>query len=145
MTRMRLIGFLGAAAAVAVLAAQPAVLAQPAAQSLGSIKLSQKVMADGQPLAPGTYTMRVSAEAVKPVVGQTADGAKWVEFVQGGQVKGRELATVVSSAEVKQVAKGTAPPSGGQKVELLKGNDYVRVWINRGGTHYLIHLTKAAS
>ena len=23
---------------------------------------------------------------------------------------------------------------------MLKGNDYVRVWINKGGNHYLIHL-----
>ena len=23
---------------------------------------------------------------------------------------------------------------------MLKGADYVRVWINRAGTHYLVHL-----
>ena len=32
----------------------------------------------------------------------------------------------------------------GRKVELLKGDDYLRVWINRGGTNYLIHLVTAA-
>jgi len=38
-----------------------------------------------------------------------------------------------------------APPApGGSKVELLKGNVYLRVWINRGGTHYLIHLPVTA-
>jgi hypothetical protein len=28
-------------------------------------------------------------------------------------------------------------------VELLKGEDYLRVWINRGGNHYLVHLPVA--
>ena len=36
------------------------------------------------------------------------------------------------------------PPSGGSKVQMLKGNDYIRVWINRGGTHYLMHLPASA-
>jgi hypothetical protein len=26
---------------------------------------------------------------------------------------------------------------------LLKGNDYLRVWINSAGTHYLVHLAVA--
>ena len=26
---------------------------------------------------------------------------------------------------------------------MLRGNDYIRVWINRGGTHYLVHLVPA--
>jgi hypothetical protein len=33
--------------------------------------------------------------------------------------------------------------SGGARVEMLKGNEYVRVWINRGGVHYLIHMPPA--
>ena len=27
----------------------------------------------------------------------------------------------------------------GAKVETLKGGDYVRLWINKGGNHYLVH------
>jgi len=30
------------------------------------------------------------------------------------------------------------------RVDMLKGNDYVRVWINRAGTNYIIHLPPAA-
>jgi hypothetical protein len=37
------------------------------------------------------------------------------------------------------VAKDAAPAAGGSKVQMLKGNEYMRVWINRGGNHYLIH------
>jgi hypothetical protein len=34
-------------------------------------------------------------------------------------------------------------PTGGARVETLKGDDYVRVWINRRGVNYLIHLPPA--
>jgi hypothetical protein len=37
-----------------------------------------------------------------------------------------------------------APPAAGTaKVQTLKGADYVRVWINKGGTNYLVHLGSA--
>jgi hypothetical protein len=68
-----------------------------------------------------------------------------VEFVQGGQVKGKELATVVTGADSKTVLKGKAPAAGSARVDMLKGADYVRVWINKGGSTYLIHLTLATS
>ena len=41
---------------------------------------------------------------------------------------------------MKTLAKGPQPAKGGVRVDMLKGNDYVRVWINRGGTNYIIHL-----
>ena len=145
MARTRLY-VLATLAVVAVLGLLPARLhAQAAAQSLGSVTLAKKVMANGQPLAPGTYTVRLSSDTVSSVVGQSADAEKWVEFVQGGQVKGKELATVVTGADSKTVLKGKAPAAGSAKVETLKGADYVRVWINKGSATYLIHLTLATS
>jgi hypothetical protein len=77
---------------------------------------------------------------VTPVKGQGPESAKWVEFVQGGQVKGRELASVVASADVKAVVEGKPPAANSNRVELLKGGEFMRVWSNRGGNHYLIHL-----
>jgi hypothetical protein len=59
-------------------------------------------------------------------------------------VKGREVVSIVPSAEIGQVADSKPPRAGASKVELLKGNDYLRVWINRQGTHYLIHLPTGA-
>ncbi|MGH9330616.1 MAG: hypothetical protein ACRD09_09245, partial [Vicinamibacterales bacterium] len=76
---------------------------------------------------------------------QTEKLERWVEFQQGGQVKGREVVSIVPGAEIGQIADDTPPRPGGSKVQLLKGNDYVRVWINRGGTHYLIHLPASSS
>jgi hypothetical protein len=128
------------AAAVAVIVVMQIGVAAQSATTLGTVRLSRGVMADGKALPAGSYSLRVSTEAVKSVVGQASDNAKWVEFVQGGEVKGRELASVVPTAEVAQVVKGTAPASGGAKVELLKGGEYLRVWANKAGSHYLIHL-----
>ena len=111
--------------------------------SLGTITLNRRVMADGQPLAPGTYQVRLSADTPKPGVGQSPDSERYVEFLRGGKVVGREVASVVPATEIGQVAEGGRPATGSAKVELLKGNDYMRVWINRGGFNYLIHLPTA--
>ncbi len=111
---------------------------------LGSIRLSKAVTADGRRLAAGTYQVRLTAQTATPdAKGQTAAAERWVEFVQGGQIKGREVVTVISQAEIDQVQKDAPPSMNASKVEMLKGEDYVRVWINRGGTHYLIHLPPA--
>jgi hypothetical protein len=112
--------------------------------SLGSVTLSKKVMADGQPLAAGTYTLRLTTDQPKAAVGQTPDSERYVEFMRGGKVVAREVATVVPSADAQSVIKGPRPAAGGSRVELLKGNDYVRITVNRGGNYYLIHLPVSA-
>lgn len=115
-----------------------------AGTSLGSVTLTRKVLADGQPLGPGTYQVRLSADEPKPVVGQSPDGARYVEFVRAGKVVGREVATVVSNTDMATIAKWRKPALNSARVETLKGADYLRVWINRGGNNYLIHLPPAA-
>jgi len=111
---------------------------------IGSVTLTRKVLADGQPLAPGTYQVRLSSDQPKPVVGQSPDSERYVEFVRAGKVVGREVATVISSADMATMAKYRKPAANSSKVETLKGADYLRVWINRSGTNYLIHLPPAA-
>ena len=113
--------------------------------SLGSVTIPRRVMADGKPLAAGTYQVRLTAQQASPAaVGITPAYERWVEFLQGGQVKGREVVSIVPSAEIKTVAQDAAPGAGASKVQMLVGNDYLRVWINRGGTHYLLYLPPAA-
>lgn len=114
--------------------------AKPAAGTVMSVTIPKKVMADGKVLAAGTYTLRVTDQGASAVVGQTAAETRWVEFVQGGQVKGRELGTIKSTAEAKRIAKQGLPGVGAAKVQTLYGNDYLRVWINKGGTNFLVHL-----
>ena len=111
--------------------------------SLGSVTLTHKVMANGQPLAAGTYQVRLTNDEPQPAVGQSPQSERFVEFVRGGKVVGREVATVVSNADVGSIAKGKRPAVGGSRVEMLKGNEYVRVWINRGGNNYILHLPPA--
>ena len=114
--------------------------------ALGSVRLTRSVMADGKPLKAGTYQVRLTSQDAQP----TVPGIKmerWVEFVQGGKVAGREVVSIVPQAELKDLMPGPdslpRAGSGGARVEMLKGNEYVRVWINRGGVHYLIHMPPA--
>ncbi len=135
---------LAATLLVALVAAAPASAQTAANTSLGSVTLTKKVMADGQPLAAGTYQVRLTGEHAKPAVGQSPDAETYVEFVKGGKVVAKEVATVVSSADIASVAKWRKPMANGVRVETLKGNDYVRVWIAKAGTHYLINLPTGA-
>jgi hypothetical protein len=113
--------------------------------ALGSVSLPRSVMADGKALKAGTYQVRLTAQAAMPAVaGQTME--RWVEFVQGGKVAGREVVSIVPASEVKDLQPG--PPGASQtkagtRVEMLKGDEYLRVWINRGGVNYLIHMPPA--
>src|SRR5262249_16470474 len=125
--------------------AQPATEAAPAAPegqlALGSVTLPKAVKADGKPLPAGTYQVRLTADtASQEAKGQTKALERWAEFVKGGKVVGREVVTIVPKADISKVQKDAPPKAGSAKVEMLKGGDYYRVWINRGGNHYLVHL-----
>jgi hypothetical protein len=127
---------------------QPPTEAAPSApageMALGSVRLTKGVKADGKALGAGTYQVRLTGQTAAPdAKGQTASLERWVEFVQGGQVKGREVVTIVPQSQIDKVQKDAPPHAGGSKVETLKGGDYVRVWINKGGNHYLLHLPTA--
>ena len=113
--------------------------------TLGTIRLPQAVLADGKPLGPGTYQVRLATDEPRPpAVGQSPTSERWVEFVKGGQTVGRELATLVPNGEIDTIAKGPRPKVNGSRVDVLKGGDYVRVWINRNGVNYIIHVPPAA-
>ena len=111
--------------------------------ALGAVHIPKAVKADGKPLAAGTYQVRVTAEGPAPGAGQSQGLERWAEFVQGGTVKGREVVTIVPQSEIGQVQKDAPPRANGSKVETLKGGDYTRLWINRGGNHYLVHFPNA--
>lgn len=109
---------------------------------LGTVKIPRPVIADGKPLPAGQYQVRLTAQEAQPAV-PGIKMERWVEFVRGGQVRGREVVSIVPDSELKDLMPGpdaSKPPRNAAKVELLKGGDYVRVWINRRGVNYLIHL-----
>ena len=107
--------------------------------------IPRAVTADGKPLAAGAYQVKLTADEAKPdAKGSSENLERWVEFSQRGSVKGREVVSIVPAAENKMVQKDAPPASGGSKVQLLKGNEYVRVWIDKAGNYYLVHLPAAA-
>jgi hypothetical protein len=150
-------GFLVVGAAPAALMAQATQpLQQPNSEAaamvpagelaLGTVRVPKGLKADGKELPAGTYRVRLTPEeAPSKAPGATPAYERYVEFLQGTQVKGREVVSIVPSADVNKVAKKKGPAPGASRVERLKGDDYVRVWINRGGNHYLIHLSAAAA
>jgi hypothetical protein len=116
----------------------------PGPMALGTVHVPKGVKADGKDLPAGVYQVRLTGDEAKPdAKGSDEKLERWVEFVKGGQVAGREVVSIIPSTEKQLVQKDTPPPAGGSKVETLKGGDYVRVWINKGGNYYLVHLTKS--
>jgi len=125
--------------------AQPTTTEAPSAtgtaMALGTVRLPKALKADGKELPAGSYQVRLTADEAKPdAKGSSEVLERWVEFVKSGKVVGREVVSIVPANEAKLVQKDSPPASGGSKVETLKGGDYVRVWINKGGNYYLVHL-----
>jgi hypothetical protein len=144
-------GILVVGAPAVVVAQHTAPLQQPnseaAAQvpagelALGTVKVPKGVKADGKPLAAGMYHVRLTAEeAAGKAPGATPSYERYVEFLKGKEVVAREVVSIVPSADIAKVAKDKPPAPGATRVDKLRGDDYYRVWINRGGNHYLIHL-----
>ena len=108
---------------------------------LGSVHLTKATTADGKPLPAGVYQVKLTAQEAKPdAKGASENIERWVEFLQKGAVKGREVVSIVPQNEVKNVVKDAPPATNGApKVQMLKGNEYLRVWFNKGGNHYLIY------
>jgi hypothetical protein len=131
--------------------AQPTTAATPTVPTgevaLGSFRLPKGVNADGKALAAGTYTVKVTPQEAKPdAVGTTEPLERWVELSKGKAVVGREVVVIVPESEIKMVVKDPPPRAGAApKVQTLKGNDYLRVWFNRAGHHYLIYFPTGAA
>ncbi len=95
---------------------QPATAPSPPAPAgevaLGSVHFAKGVKADGKALAAGTYQVRLTPQAANPPAkGQSEGLERWVEFTQGGQVKGREVVTIIPQSEICPGAEGHATRS----------------------------------
>jgi hypothetical protein len=137
-----ILGFTVGPANVALAQTAPASVDVPAGQvALGSVELPRRVMANGEALASGTYEVHVTGDSATPdAPGQLQVLERWVEFRQGDEIRGREVVSIVPQSEIQNVAKTAPPASGTSRVELLRGDDYLRVWSNQNNTHYIIHL-----
>ena len=124
---------------------QPATDAAPTVPTgevvLGTMTLPRATTADGKPLAAGTYQVRLTAQEAKPdAKGASENTERWVEFLQKGTVKGREIVTIIPKNEVAKVVKDRPPaPGATAKVQTLRGNEFIRAWFNKEGNQFLIH------
>ena len=143
MKRVFLVGVLLAAFGAGVAHAQSSILLYQRPNGLGTVRLTRALLADGKPLAPGTYEVRLTNDNVPPAAGQSPYGERYVEFLQGGEVVGREVAIVVFEADIDSIAERQVPRINTSVVEMLRGGDYWRVWINKDGTNYILNMPPA--
>ncbi len=88
--------------------------------------------------------MRLTAqEAGPPAVGISENAGALGRVPPGQNREGPRSRVDRAGAEAKLVAKDAPPPANGVKVQTLKGGDYVRVWFNKAGNYYLVHLPRA--
>ncbi len=112
----------------------------PAGSLLATVEIPRAVLAGGQPLAPGTYELRLTGERPEPLVGQAPDAREWVELVAGGTVVGRELAEILRDDALPAMGASSQPVTTGVRVDLLQGGEFLRVSVKReDGTRYLLH------
>ncbi len=84
--------------------------------ALGTVHIPKAVKADGKPLPAGTYQVRLTTDEAKPdAVGTSGKLERWVEFVQKGQVKGREVVSIVPQSEIKLVEKDA--PAADERIQ----------------------------
>jgi len=98
------------------------------------------VLADGEPLPAGRYELRLTTQHPDAAPGADPNASCWMQFVRDGAVAGREVATVIPAAEMARIAKAPPPARNAARVDALKEGDYVRIWVNHDGTHYLLNL-----
>ena len=136
---MRILHRFGSALAIVLIGGMA--FAQP---TLATVRIGHAVLLNGSSVPPGTYQVRLTDDVATPAVGQSPRAEQWVEFLKGGQVVGRELASVIGAGEPSAI---TARPRGttgtiktdSARVEVLKGGEYVQVRITRNGERYVIN------
>lgn len=106
---------------------------------LATVNIRHSVLANGQPLEPGRYGVHLTDEWVDPLEQGEQQGMRWVEFRTDSRAVGREAALVIPASSIDAVS-AWHPARGTSRVDLLRTGDFVRIWVNRQGTNYLIHL-----
>ena len=115
--------------------------------ALGSVRIPRSVKADGKDLKAGTYQVRLTAQDAAPPAAGINRWSAGSSSCRAARSPGAKSSASSRPAEVKDLQPGPdrpgKAPSAGTRVDMLKGNDYLRVWINRAGVSYLIHMPPA--
>lgn len=142
----QLLGGLGITVLLGHAASAPvARMAQPTPPDtiLAVVDLPFAVWAFETILPAGEYGIRHVEAPPRFEEGRTVCGSCWMEFLERDVVRGREQATIIGKDEAAMLFKGPRPPDDGARLDVLDGGAYVRIWINRGRTDYVISLFAA--
>jgi hypothetical protein len=123
-----------------VVTAQMTGQARTDANILATVRIPTAVLANGEPLLPGTYELRLTEQRPTPSPGQSLEARQWVEFVAKGKVVAREVAEVLRDNDLPAVGASSVPARSGTRVEMLKGEEFLRVSVKREHERYLIYL-----
>lgn len=125
---------------VAVITAQSAGQVAKDPSRLATVRITTAVLANGAPLSPGTYEVRLTQERPTPGPGQSREARQWVEFFANGKVVGREIAQVLRDNDLPAAGASSVRVPDGTRVETLKGGDFLRISVKRAGERYLVYL-----
>jgi hypothetical protein len=109
------------------------------ASDVVSVRIPVAVLADGKPLPPGQYNLRLTGNQ-PPQPGQPAGAQQAVEIIAGGNVVARETAEVLRDDDRPPVGASSQSVQSGTKVEMLKGGEFLRISMKRDGARYLVYL-----
>ena len=109
------------------------------AHDVVSVRIPIAVLADGKPLPPGQYNLRLTGTQ-PPQPGQPAGAQQAVEFIASGNVVARETAEVLRDDDRPAVGASSELVQSGTRVEMLKGGEFLRISIKREGARYLVYL-----
>jgi hypothetical protein len=110
------------------------------ANALATVRITTAVLANGAPLSPGTYDVRLTQQRPTPAPGQSWAARQWVEFVANGKVVASEIAEVLHDDDLPAVGASSVRVPSGTRVEMLKGGEFLRVSVKRDHERYLIYL-----
>ena len=111
-----------------------------AATSLGTVHITTTVKANGTPLAPGKYELRLTGESPVPPGDEQRRVQEWVEFVANGKVVAREAAEILYDDDLPIDGASSQKGRAGTRVEMLKGGEFLRISATREHARYLVYL-----
>ena len=105
-----------------------------------SVQIPVAVLADGKPLPPGKYNVRLTADRPASLPGQPAGAQQSVELLADGKVVAREIAEVLKDQDLPAEGASSQRVQNGTRVEMLKGGEFLRISLKRDGARYLLYL-----
>ena len=105
-----------------------------------TVTVPQEVLADGKPLAAGTYELWVTDERPDVGAGAPSNAQRVVELAQNGKVVRRVVAEVFPQAGAEPVGTSGTADATGVRAQVLRGGEFFRIAFTDADGRFLIHL-----